>query len=422
MLLEVLLLFGGMSVFKLLRQYSIRFLPFFFILLGGLFLCATSLVAQTAIPQTNDRYKELENQIRELESKLTETQTRGKTLTSEITYMDSQIKRTTLNMNLTEKKIDDLTVEIATLSGKINRLEVSLTQTSNVLIDRIIATYKQGSAPPLEILFGSENFGEFILKLKYIRTAQANDKMLMSQMQEAKVNYVEQKTTFEEKRKQQETLRDQLKKQKTQLDGQKAAKANLLSVTKNDEQKYQQLLAATRSEFESIQAIIAGKGDETEVGKVGEGAKIASIIGGASCNSSGSHLHFIVSQKGNTQNPFSYLRPGIAYDNCSGSSCGGGESDPFNPSGSWNWPISPKITMSQGYGSTWATRNTWIGSVYNFHNGIDINSDSASDVHAVKAGILHRGSYAGINGCKLRYVRVDHDDSDLETFYLHINY
>ena len=191
--------------------------------------------------------------------------------------------------------------------------------------------------------------------------------------------------------------------------------------TRNDEKKYQQLLSAARAEFEAIQAIIAGKGQEEEVGKVSQGQRIASIIQGPSCNSSGGHLHFIVSQSGNTQNPFSQLK-NIDFENCSGSSCGSSDGDPFNPSGSWDWPINPKVKFTQGYGSTWAVRNTWVGRVYSFHNGIDIDSGSSPEIRAVRAGTLYQGSYSGSSGCRLRYVRIDHDDSDLETFYLHINY
>jgi len=133
-------------------------------------------------------------------------------------------------------------------------------------------------------------------------------------------------------------------------------------------------------------------------------------------------LHFITSQDGKAVNPFNYLRPGVDFENCSGSSCGSSDGDAFNPSGSWDWPIAPKIKYSQGFGSTWATRNTWVGRIYSAHNGIDINSNSGSEVKAVRGGTLFRGSYSGASGCRLRYVRVDHDDSDLDTFYLHINY
>lgn len=194
-----------------------------------------------------------------------------------------------------------------------------------------------------------------------------------------------------------------------------------MAITKNDEKKYQNLLAQAKSEMEAIQAIIAGRGKETHVGHVDEGQKIATIIDGPSCNSSGSHTHFIVGQSGKTLNPFNYLKPGIDYENCSGSSCGSSDGDSFNPTGSWNWPIQPKIHFAQGYGVTWAVRNTWAGRVYNFHNGIDINSDSAA-IFAVQSGELYRGSYSGTNGCQLRYVRVNHDNSDLETYFLHVNF
>jgi murein DD-endopeptidase MepM/ murein hydrolase activator NlpD len=62
-----------------------------------------------------------------------------------------------------------------------------------------------------------------------------------------------------------------------------------------------------------------------------------------------------------------------------------------------------------------------VGRIYGFHNGIDIIGPSP-EIKAVRAGTLFRGSYVGSAGCSLRYVRVDHDENDLDTFYLHVNY
>jgi len=167
------------------------------------------------------------------------------------------------------------------------------------------------------------------------------------------------------------------------------------------------------AELNAINDIIAGKGSEIEVGYISESQRIASIIQGESCNSNGTHLHFIVSENGIAHNPFNYLSS-INYENSSGG-------DSFNPSGSWSWPISSRIQYNQGFGHTWAIKNTWVGRIYSFHNGIDINS-SSSEIRAVKSGTLYRGSYRGQNGCNLRYVRVAHSDSGLDTFYLHVNY
>lgn len=263
-------------------------------------------------------------------------------------------------------------------------------------------------------ILAADNLESLVSTYHYLKRIQDADQMLMDKLQNAQDTYKKEKT-------EQEDLQSQLEEQKKVLDGQKLAKGKLLEQTKNDEKKYQQLLAATQSEFDAIQAILAGRGEETKVGKISQGSKIASIIQGPSCNSSGSHLHFIVSKNGVTSNPFQYLKSGMSAENCSGSSCGSGDGDSFSPTGSWDWPISGPIKYTQGYGTTWAVRNTYVGRIYNFHNGIDINSAS-SEVRAVRSGTLYRGSYGGSGGCRLRYVRVHHDEGDIDTFYLHINY
>lgn len=333
----------------------------------------------------------------------------GKTLVSQILQFDAQIKLTSLRIQKTEE-------QIGLLSGRINQIEGSLESLTEAFNERAIETYKMAKvSDPFLLIISSDNLSEAFNRFSYLKKIQEGDRNLLDRLQKANDTYKDQKVD-------QEDLQKQLGKQKADLDNQKAAKAHLLAVTKNDEKKYQQLLAQARAEYEAIQAIIAGKGTETDVGQVSEGQRIASVIQGSSCNSRGSHVHFIVRKQNNTtDNPFNYLKSGISYQNCSGSSCGSSDGDAFNPTGSWNWPIQPNIKFNQGYGSTWAVRNNpWVREIYSFHNGIDINSESSSEVKTVKSGKLYQGSYNV--GCRLKYVRVDHDDSDLDTLYLHINY
>lgn len=351
----------------------------------------------------------LSQRISDCSSKISNLQTQANTLKNQIAQFDAQIKLTSLQISQTEEKILEL-------GGRIDQLEVSLESLSKAFSSRAVETYKMSRIENgFSFVLSAGDLSDAVSRFHYLQKIQEADRSLLERLQEAQINYKIQKTDQEE-------LQTKLEGQKKQLDSQKTAKAYLLSTTRNDEKKYQQLLAQARAEYEAIQAIIAGRGTETEVGHVSEGEKIASVIQGASCNSGGTHLHFSVRQGSTTQNPFGYLKSGVDYENCSGSNCGSGNGDSFNPSGSWNWPISPKISFNQGYGSTWAVQNySWLRNIYSFHNGIDINSGS-SEVRAVKSGKLYRGSYSGSSGCALRYVRVDHDDSDLDTLYLHINY
>lgn len=369
---------------------------------------------------TESQKKALEDRIKELQNKVNDLQQQGSTLKSQITVMDNQVKLTEFRINATKQELSGLEDDIEVAEGKVSKLEGSLDKITKTLLSRIVATYQVGNIPQMHVILAANNMEDYLARANYLRLVQAHDKELLMNTQQAKMDYQNQKEIFEQKKAKVESLKQQLEGYTLQLEQEKKGKQKLLEETKGQEKNYQELLAKARSEFEAIQGIVAGNGEEVESGEVSEGQRIASIIPGASCNSSGGHLHFIVRSGGGTVNPFTYLK-GVDNENCSGSSCGSGDGDSFNPSGDWNWPIDPKIRMNQGYGSTWAVRNTWVGRIYSFHNGLDITG-SSYDVKAVKAGTLYRGSYAGSGGCRLKYVRVKHKDSDLDTLYLHVNY
>ncbi|MBP9719039.1 MAG: hypothetical protein KBD46_01085 [Candidatus Levybacteria bacterium] len=408
----------------MIHRRNKHFLFLFLFVVFSVFIVQT-IHAQTATPTptvavSDEKKKSKEEEIKQLEQKVTDLRGQSKTLSNQITAIDSQIKLTQLRITATEQQIEELNTDIDIAGKKVSKLETSLTDITKVLAKRIVATYQTSTIPPVQVFLTSNSVSDFLDKANYLKIVQAHDKELVYATEQAKQDYANQKDILEGKKQKVEELKTQLVGYTEQIESEKASKNQLLRVTQNDEAKYQQLLAQARAEYAAIQGIVAGNGSEVEAGQVSPGQRIASIISGSSCNSGGTHLHFIVRRNGATENPFSYLR-GIDSSNCSGSSCGSGDGDAFNPSGSWDWPIGGPITMNQGYGPTWATRNTWVGQIYSFHNGIDIMGSSL-EVRAVKGGTLYQGSYGGGGGCRLRYVRVKHTDDGLDTLYLHINY
>lgn len=391
---------------------------FLFLSIGLLIFFRNFVYAEdSSIQECRDNNISVERCPSFLQDKVNLLQGQAKTLSSQIAIMNSQISLTEARIEANKRQILDLTLDIDTATKKIDTLSDSLNKITEVLLNRIVATYQAGRVQPLEMLLSSRDASNLLARLNYLRIAQAHDKRLIYDVQQAKNDYTNQKEIYEAKKKKVESLKLQLEAYSKNLEQQKAAKQSLLTVTKNDEEKYQQLLAQARAEFQAIQNIVSGGGSEVEVASVTKGQKIASVVSGQSCNSGGTHLHFIVSRNGSTENPFSYLKS-VDYENCSGSSCGSGDADSFNPSGNWDWPLDPRIKMNQGYGATWAIKYSWVGQIYNFHNGIDIEGSSL-DVKAVKDGKLYRGSYSGYAGCRLSYVRLKHIDDGLETLYLH---
>lgn len=359
----------------------------------------------------------IEEKVSCLNAKVIQLKGQGDTLASTIAYLNSKMALTEAEIAKTEKELKVLEEEITVLSVKISRLDENLDNISKLLVSRIGAAYKRSLFKPIYMVFATGGLSDFFERNKYLQSVQQNDRTVLLELQNSKDQHEQQKKSKEEKQAQAENLKKKLAEQNMALISQRQSKEKLLEMTKNDERKYQDLLATAREEYAAIQGIIAGKGVEIEIGHVNEGEKIATIIQGPSCNSSGAHLHFIIAENGSVKNPFNYLS-NIDYVNCSGAGeCS--SADTFNPSGNWTWPINARVRFSQGYGMTWAIQNTWVGKIYQFHNGIDINSESNSTVKAVKSGQLYKGSYSGWNGCVLPYVRINHDDSDLDTFYLH---
>lgn len=356
------------------------------------------------------------------ESKIAEAEKAAITLKSTINILNGQINVLQLQIDQSLAEISALEKEITDLSDRIEGLGYSLDKLTNVLMERVAEQYKRLYASPLDLVFSQSSFSTKLSELKYLRLARKQTSEAMVRAETQRLDYDEQKSLKEAKQQELESKRLKLERQKGDLAGKRSAEQKLLTETQNNEATFQKKLNEALSEYQAIQAIIAGRGDETEVGHVGQGERIASVIQGASCNSSGTHVHLIVSDFGVAKNPFNYLKPGIDYVNCSGPSCGSDAGDPFNPSGSWDWPIAAKIEYWQGFGTTWAVRNTWVSRIYSAHNGIDIRSLSSNEVKSMQAGTLFQGSYSGSGGCRLRYVRVAHDDSSISSFYLHINY
>ncbi len=201
-----------------------------------------------------------QQRIEECTQKIADSQNQEKTLSSQITLINNEISLTKVRINQTQVKIDRLTDDIASVSGKIGVLENSLTEVSNVLVNRIIKTYIVGRSDPTLYLLSARDFTDFLKRLEYLRLVQKHDKTLMYQMAATKQNYNDQKDLLGNKKNQVEVLSAQLKAYQNDLNTQNRDKERLLEVTRNDESRYQQLLEEARSQLAAFQGFVISQG------------------------------------------------------------------------------------------------------------------------------------------------------------------
>lgn len=351
-----------------------------------------------------------------LERNINEARSQAITLNNTISILNGQISVQELQIEQTQAEIEQLERQIRDLTDRITGLNISLDRLGEVLVERVNEDYKNTRTNINFLLLATDKLNTFLSNYKYLQLARQQTVVAMEQAETQKTDYDTQKQLKETKQTQVEAKRATLQTQQNALTKQRSEQQFLLTTTKNNEATYQRELEKTLAELEAIQSIIAGKGDETQVGKVSQGDTIASIIVGASACSTGTHLHFEVVKDNTHRDPAGYLKPIDAiWNNSPDGSFGWG--------GDWDWPVNNAARINQGYGMTYyaRVRRSYGGAP---HTGIDmVSKDSGNNtVKAVKSGTLYRGSIK-CGGGLLRYVKVQHDeDSSMSTYYLHINY
>ncbi len=193
---------------------------------------------------------------------ISESQNQQKSLSSEISTVNNKISLTKSQINLTQDKIDRLSDSISSISGKISSIEGSLNTVSEILLNRIVETYKTGRDDQFLYLLAAPNFADLIQRFEYLRIVQKRDQTRLIQMAATRKNYHDQKDDLEAVKKQRETYFAQLKVQKVLLDKQNREKQQLLADTKNSEGEYQRLRAQAEARLSSFSAFanIAGSG------------------------------------------------------------------------------------------------------------------------------------------------------------------
>lgn len=238
------------------------------ILIISSFLFIKHTYSQTTSPtpspsEDSSQQQELLNKISDLKNKIADLQNQEKTLSSQISIMDNQIRLTEYQIEATQEQITSITLDIDTASKKVSSLQDKLDNSIQVLLNRITATYEVGTIQPLHILLTSGNASDFIARLNYLRLAQAHDKKLIYDTQQAKVDYANQKDIFEDKKKRVELLQNQLQEETNQLNQEKQAKQVLLTETQGSEANYQSLLAQAQAQLAGFQRFVTSQGGAT---------------------------------------------------------------------------------------------------------------------------------------------------------------
>ncbi len=210
--------------------------------------------------EDTEQQRALNDKIQQYQSKLKELRSEKNTLSSQIEYMDTQIYLTGLNIIDTEQKIKQTEKEIILLSDRIDGLDSSLNSISKLLIERVVDGYKEHTPSLFDMVLDSGNADTLLAKIQYQRVTQSNNQKMLVQVQEAKLNFEEQKNLREKKKEELDKLTVTLNAQKVELNTQKESKQRLLAVTQNNESSYQKLLEDAQKQLAGFKSFVQTAG------------------------------------------------------------------------------------------------------------------------------------------------------------------
>lgn len=331
--------------------------------------------------QTTAFASELTNEsIKQKEAEINKAKEEKKALQNGLTNVKEIKKQLEKSKAELASYVEELDAELVSIQNKINDLknliaekEEEIAQKTEELEEalrvqqaqyeamkaRIKFMYEKGDNLSLELVFGSESFGDMLSKAEYIEMLSAYDRRMLDEY----VAYAEYVALCKE----------ELEEEKTVLDEAKAAveeeEASLNELIANKEQEMYKVSGDIQSKEAAIQEYEADIAEQNDAIKALEAA--------------------VAEERKKLA-----AEQGRKYDG-----------------GMFTWPAPSYTRISDDYGN----RIHPILGIQKFHNGIDMAAPGGSSILAAYDGKVVAADYNGSMG---NYVMIDHGDS-LYTVYMH---
>lgn len=145
--------------------------------------CCLSPAAATGRDELQSQIDEQEAVQDSLNSDLDDLQAEMDVINDRITQLNSQIAEYNDAIAQYQSEIDSLEAKIEEAEKRQTELEAQISDTYELLGDRLYATYVAGSTSTLELLLSAEDFETFLTRLELVRRISEYDTSLVSDLQ-----------------------------------------------------------------------------------------------------------------------------------------------------------------------------------------------------------------------------------------------
>ncbi|MEK7146784.1 MAG: lytic murein transglycosylase [Patescibacteria group bacterium] len=203
-----------------------------------------------------NRLSDLENQIDDYESAITQYHKQGKTLKNEISKFNAKIAKLNLQLKAVNVQLEKLDNEISATESNINNTESTIDFNKSALSEGVRQLYESEGASMVEVLFLHEQLSDFFGYLNNLVSVQDNLRLTVEKISSLRDVLLNQREQLGLERADAAELKTYRASQKDSLQKSKDEKDELLTTTKGQESRFQELLKETRKTAAQIRSRI----------------------------------------------------------------------------------------------------------------------------------------------------------------------
>lgn len=209
------------------------------------------------IANSKARLTELQHRIDTYSQQIKKKETEGKTLKNSLDLLANRVEKTNLDLEATRVDMDTVNAEIAVLDRQARDAEARLQRQRELMTALLLRINATDNDMSLQVLFGSETFGEIFDRLQSLENLNADLGDASRKAKAARDQLLAMRASKDGKRKRLEQLDSQLQEVRLRLQTESGAKEGLLAVTKSSENQFRALLLSLKEEQQRINGDVA---------------------------------------------------------------------------------------------------------------------------------------------------------------------
>lgn len=162
------------------------------LLLSLVTLSTSAFAEEKSISELKDKQGNINSSIQANKGKLKATEDKKIKTLDDLRLIKKEISETKDNIKKLSEDIKEKTKDIETIENKISEMQQKLEKKIEDYNLRLVEVYKEGDVKYLDILFGAEDFNDFLTRYQYIQYINDSDQSLMDEIKEYKATLKEE--------------------------------------------------------------------------------------------------------------------------------------------------------------------------------------------------------------------------------------